>query len=344
MASLIEQAKRLKNTVPRFSSGSLSLDLALGGGWTRGRCHLVVGKESSGKSTTTLLTAREISKIDWETGEFGGFTKVLYVDMENTFDFDWAANFGWDERHDVVCPDSGEMASDIIKEAIESGEYGLIIGDSADCFIPSKVDDRSMTEGNMPGARAQLLNRSYQSWTGTLRKLKVPPHKMPTVLMINQYRLTFGVMYGDPRVIPGGEGQRFYSSTIVTFNSPKVEDAKGVEAAYIEVGGNIRKNKTAVPKKNFTFKVGLRDSEELAVGEVNNQKAIMDLLKNTQIHKVKSTYQFMGEEYKTQKEISERMKSDPAFLDKCWKLALEVSKGTSPVEEVAGEEESDGIA
>ena len=333
MTSLIEQAKRSKNTVPRFSSGSLALDLALGGGWTRGRCHLVVGKESSGKSTTTLLTAREISKIDWETGQFGGFTKVLYVDMENTFDFDWAANFGWDERHDVVCPESGEMASDIIKEAINSGEYGLIIGDSADCFIPAKVDERSMQDGNMPGARAQLLNRSYQAWTGALRNLKVPPHKQPTVLMINQYRLTFGVMYGDPRVIPGGEGQKFYSSTIVTFNSPKIEDTKGTETAYIEISGNIRKNKTGLPKKNFTFKVGLRDSEEMSCGEVNNQKAIMDLLKNTEIRKVKSIYTFLGEEYKTQKEISDRMKSEPAFLDKCWKLALQVSSNQGPVTE-----------
>lgn len=339
MTSLIEQAKRSRSGIPRFSSGSLALDLALGGGWPRGRCNLVVGKESSGKSTTTLLAARSISQIDWETGQFGGFTKVLYVDMENTFDFDWASNFGWDDRHDVVCPESGEMASDIITEAIKSGEYGLIIGDSADCFIPAKIDERSLQDGNMPGARAQLLNRSYQAWTSALRNLRVPPHKQPTILMINQYRLTFGVMYGDPRVIPGGEGQKFYSSTIVTFNSPKIEDTKGVETAYIEISGNIRKNKTGLPKKNFTFKVGLRESEELHSGEVNNQKAIMDLLKNTEIRKIKSVYNFLGEEYKTQKEISDRMKSDPAFMDKCWKLALQVSNNQGPVTEVPGEQE-----
>lgn len=340
MTSLIDQVKRSRSSIPRFSSGSLALDLALSGGWARGRCHLVVGKESSGKSTTTLLAAREISKINWETGEFGGFTKVLYVDMENTFDFDWASNFGWDERHDVVCPESGEMASDIIKEAINSGEYGLIIGDSADCFIPAKIDERSMQDGNMPGARAQLLNRSYQAWTGALRNLKVPSHKQPTILMINQYRLTFGVMYGDPRVIPGGEGQKFYSSTIVTFNSPKIEDTKGTETAYIEISGNIRKNKTGLPKKNFTFKVGLRDSEEMACGEVNNQKAVMDLLKTTEIRKVKSVYTFLGDEYKTQKEISDRMKADPAFMDRCWKLALQVSANQGSVTQEQGETEN----
>jgi recombination protein RecA len=340
MTSLIDQAKRARSNISRFSSGSLSLDLALGGGWPRGRCCLVVGKESSGKSTTTLITAREISKIDWETGQFGGFTKVLYVDMENTFDFEWASNFGWDERHDVVCPESGEMASDIITEAIKSGEYGLIIGDSSDCFIPAKVDAKQLQDGGMPGARAQLLNRSYQTWTSALRNLDVPAHKLPTVLMINQYRLAFGVMYGDPRVIPGGEGQRFYSSIITTFNSPKIEDTKGVETAYIEISGNARKNKTAIPKRNFSFKVGLQDSEELACGEVNNQKAVMDLLKNTEIRKVKSTYTFLGEEYKTQKEISDRMKSEPAFMDKCWKLALQVAAKQGPVTEQKGDDEN----
>jgi hypothetical protein len=146
-------------------------------------------------------------------------------------------------------------------------------------------------------------------------------------------------MYGDPRVIPGGEGQKFYSSTIVTFNSPKIEDTKGVETAYIEISGNIRKNKTGLPKKNFTFKVGLRESEELQAGEVNNQKAIMDLLKNTEIRKIKSVYNFLGEEYKTQKEISDKMKSDSSFLDKCWKLALQVSNNQGPVTAFLGEQE-----
>jgi RecA/RadA recombinase len=323
--SLISEAKANEKALSRVSTGVFSLDLSLGGGLPRGRISMLVGKESSGKSLISTLCSKSISKIDWETGKFGGFTKTLWIDMENDFDDEWFGKLGWDSRNDVVCPDSGEHACDIIREAIESNEYGLIVANSLDCFYPTKLNERSADEGGLPGARAKLLNENFVKWTGQMRRLSrtLPPHKMPTLLCINQYRLTIGAgMFQDPRVIPGGEGQRYYSSIIVSLKSSKIEDAGSAESALVNISGSTIKNKTHPPKKNFEFQVAIADTEDMKVGEVANFKSIMSVLKSRQIQKVKSKWVFLNEEYATQKDITDRIKSDPAFFNVCWDLAL----------------------
>lgn len=322
MSKLIDDAKRQNRKVTRFSTGVFALDVCYGGGFPRGRPVLVVGKESTGKTAIGLKVAESISKVDWETGEFGGFTKTLFIDMEGTFDIDWATRNGWHPENDVVLPDDGDHGADIISEAMRSGEYGLIIADSLDCFYPSKLQEKAQQDGGLPGARAKLLNESFVKWTSILRKLDVPPHKMPSMYFINQYRLTMGVMHGDPRVIPGGEGQRFYSSIITSMKSAKVEDACGVESAVVTFSGSTAKNKTYLPKKTFEFQMGLADTEDLKTGEINNVKSVMKVLQQRAIQKVKSKYQFLGEEYGTQKEITTRMTEDAKFFDLCWKTAL----------------------
>lgn len=335
----IENAKANNKTISRFSSGIFSLDSVLGGGWPRGRVSLLVGKESSGKSTIAALAARSISNIDWNTGEFGGFTKTLWIDMENDFDADWFSKLGWHPENDVVCPDNGEHAVDLIREGIDTGEYGLIVANSLDMFYPAKLDERTAEEGGLPGARAKLLNENFVKWTSQLRRLSrtLPNYKLPTILCINQYRLMIGAgMYQDPRTIPGGEGQRYYSSIITSLKGSKVEDFEGTESAVVTVSGSTIKNKTAPPKKNFEFQLTIADNQETKVGEVANFKSIMNVLKSRQIQKIKSKWVLLGEEYATQKEISDRIKSDGVFYDRCWKLALsEVLNTESKEEEVS---------
>jgi recombination protein RecA len=328
MSSIYDKVKRQNSKVSRFSSGIFAIDAAIGQGFPRGRVCMIVGQESSGKSTIAVKTAASISKIDWETGEFGGKTKVVYIDMENTFDAEWAKGLGWPDDGEVLVPSAGDEAADLICELLTAGNHGLIIADSLDMFYPAKFDERLATDGGLPGIRAQLLNQSFIKWTNILRNSDAPPHKMPTLLCLNQYRYTMGTMMSDPRVIPGGVGQMYYNSVILSMNTPKVSDGGGSECSILEAKGVVRKSKVGVPKRNFNFTIGLADSEELARGEVANHKSIMDVLKTTAIEKVKSKYTLLGKEYDTQKQISDKMKNDPAFLDVCWKLALEqLNKG-----------------
>lgn len=318
----------------RFSSGVFSLDVALGGGWPRNKFSLIVGNESTGKTLLSLLAAKSISQIDWETGEFGGFTKTLFVDMEASFDDKWAKKNGWDDRNEIVYPETGEEAVDIVCEAIDTGDYGLIIFDSLEPCKPAKLTERESREGDLPGARARLINEGFTKWLSRLRKYGGPPHKAPSLLFINQYRFQIGQMMGDPRTIPGGRAQLFYASIILSMNGAKIKEDH-TRGAF---GGVCKKNKTAIPKRNFKFDYNFLSNEDGEANTISNFKGIFNVLKARQIKKVKSVWEFMGDQYKTQAEIQSRIKTEPDFYDKCWKLALQEALNETEVPEV----ETDG--
>lgn len=319
--SLIDQRKRIGSDKPRFSTGIFALDLALGRALTRNSCHLLVGPESTGKTTIALKVVKSITDYDWETGEYGGKSKTLWIDMENAHDAEWAKLHGWDDRYnEIVYPEDGAEAADIITEALRSREYALIVPDSLDSFYPLAAIEKDAS-ATLVGERAKLLSQGFIRWTSIMRSQS--GQKLPTILAINQFRLQIGgPMYSDPNIIPGGKAQLFYSSTITRMHSPKVSDDCGVESSVVRLKGIIQKNKTAVPKKNFEFLMGLQQTDDLGPGEVANSKSVFDALKGTEIRKVNSRWTFLGEEYGTQKEIGERIKSDPAFYETCRLVAL----------------------
>jgi len=128
-------------------------------------------------------------------------------------------------------------------------------------------------------------------------------------MSLNQFRLDLGVKFGDPRILPHGKAQNFASSVIVYMKSTTIEDdAQKAESATVQISGLCHKNKTYVPKLNFTFKMGLKDGEELKKGEIDNLTQMMRAVKRCGLMvKVKTKTVLLGEEFNTQKEVKAKL-------------------------------------
>jgi RecA/RadA recombinase len=324
----------------KFSSGVYDLDIALGGGWAFGVFHLVAGGESSGKTTTAIRAAAQVNKIDRETGKFNPDTVnpcgVMYVDQEGTLDLEWAYQIGFNTEYHgnlVAGFTAGEQAADAVNSAICSGVYTLIIIDSLETFLPKAriSGENASVEDTDVGGRARILNRGYRLWLASLKemiaKYQNKPWRIPTIIALNQWREKIGVMYGDPRVLPGGKSQLFYSATFVSMNTPKVQDDTSKTWGIGEFSGIVKKNKTGgVPKKNFTFQMALKDLDELKAGEIANHLSVFSDVKRLNLmEKTDNGYEFMGEKFRVQGDLKERLASDPLFLKKAWELSAEAN-------------------
>lgn len=319
----------------RFSSGIFSLDKALGGGWTHGMFHLLVGPESSGKTTLAMKAAASINSINKETGKFdlsmANPCCVFYADQEGTLDPVWAHKQGFNTRLDgvnlVAGLTSGEQLADTVNGAIESGEFSLIIIDSLETTVATKTLENSNEDSDV-GGRSRILNRAYRQWACSVKKIRNQfydrPWRVPTILAINQIRLGIGVMQGDPRVLPGGRAQLHYSSTITWMGTPTIKDDDKKEYGMGEFKGLTRKNKTGVPpKQNFQFLMALLDLDELPAGGVANYESVFRAIKDLELlKKTESGYEFNGDAYRVQGDLKNRLCTDPEYLHETWKFLM----------------------
>ncbi len=221
--------------IETVSSGSISIDLALGGGYPKGRIVEVYGPESSGKTTLCLHAVAEFQKV-------GG--TVAFIDAEHALDPDYARKLGVNVDEMLLSqPDSGEQALDIAEALIRSGGVDLIVVDSVAALTPRAEIEGEMGDQSM-GLQARLMSRA-------LRKLTAVASRMgTTIIFINQIRMKIGVMFGNPETTTGGNALKFYSSVrLEVRKGPKIE--MGVGEAK-EMSGNVArikivKNKVAPP-------------------------------------------------------------------------------------------------
>ena len=184
--------------VPVISSGSLSLDLALGvGGFPRGRICEIYGPESSGKTTLTLHAIAEAQRA-------GGV--AAFIDAEHALDVGYARKLGVNTEELLVAqPDHGEQALEIADTLVRSGAVDLIVVDSVAALVPKAEIEGEMGDSHV-GLQARLMSQA-------LRKLTATVHKSNTTLFfINQIRMKIGVMFGSPETTTGGNALKFYSS------------------------------------------------------------------------------------------------------------------------------------
>jgi recombination protein RecA len=325
------------STPGRLSTGIYALDRATGGGWATGKFHLIVGYESTGKSTIVLKSAAEANKINWDTGEldlsYSNPMPVLICDQEFSMDSVWAEKHGFDiERpgNEIVGLSDGHAMVDVVNNALLSGEFGLIIIDSLESTASLKVLEQSASDSYM-GDRARILNDGYRRWTSTRisieSKLKDTPWKIPTLIAINQLREKIGVMYGDPNVIPGGKAQLMYSSTILRMSPAKVESDAEKSYGMATFKGITQKNKTAPPKRNFTFEMAIIDTDKLRQGEVDNAGSVFkDARDSGLLFKDDSGWKFGDESFRVQGDFKDKLYNDPAYLAGVWKKVAEVMK------------------
>ncbi|MEK7555380.1 MAG: recombinase RecA [Patescibacteria group bacterium] len=296
-----------KVDVAAISTGSFSLDLALGvGGFPRGRIVEVFGPEMSGKSTLALHAIAEIQK---QNG------KAAYIDAEHALDPEYAKKLGVKINDLLISqPDSGEEALNIVENLVRSGMIDVIVVDSVAALTP-----RAEIEGEMG---AQFIGLQARMMSQALRKLTAITDKNNVlIIFINQLREKIGMMgYGEPTTTPGGRALKFYASVRIDLRRI-AQIKKGEDVVGNRTRAKVVKNKVAPPFKIVEF--------DIIYGEgISYEGDILNTaLKYGVVTKSGNTYSFEGEKIGVGMEAArEKLKEDKKLLGEIKKKVLTVLK------------------
>ena len=281
--------------VETTSSGSITLDLALGtGGYPKGRIIEIFGPESSGKTTVALHAIAEVQKN-------GG--RAAFIDAEHALDPVYAKKLGVNINELLLSqPDTGEQALEICEALVRSEAVNIIVIDSVAALVPQAEIEGEMGESHV-GLQARLMSQALRKLSGTISKTKT------TAIFINQLREKVGVMFGNPETTPGGRALKFYST--IRLDVRRGEQIKQGDSAI----GNktvikVVKNKVAPPFKTAIV--------EIVYGEgISKESEIIDLASQANIlEKNGAWYSYNNEKIGQGKEnIKALLKKNPKLRD-----------------------------
>lgn len=259
--------------IERHTTGSMKVDIAIGGGLPKGRIVEIYGPESSGKTLLTLTMVAAQQKA----GKVAAF-----VDAEHAFDPEWAARIGVDiDKLAFSQPSNGEQALEITELLVRSGAVDIIVVDSVAALTPQSELDGDMDQSSV-GVQARMMSKAMRKITGAINESQC------TVIFINQLREKIGVMFGSPETTTGGKALKFYSS--IRLDVRRVGQLKeGTEVIGIQTRVTVVKNKTAPPFRKAEYDV-------ITVGDnvgIQMEAEIRDLaVENDLISKSGAFYKF----------------------------------------------------
>ncbi|HEY5268465.1 MAG TPA: recombinase RecA [Candidatus Saccharimonadales bacterium] len=299
-----ESTHSIVETVP---TGCLSLDIALGGGFPKGRVVEIYGPESSGKTTVTLHAIAAIQRS-------GG--TAAFIDAEHALDPEYARRIGVDVDNLLISqPDNGEQALEIVETLVRSNAVDIIVIDSVAALVPRAEIEGDMGD-SLPGLQARLMSQALRKLTGVISKSKA------TVVFVNQIRMKIGIMFGNPETTTGGNALKFYAS--VRLDIRRISQIKQGE---VLVGNRTRvkvvKNKIAPPFREAEFDIMFKEG-------ISYSGDVLDLASNMEIvEKAGAWYSYNGEKIGQGREASkEFLKENPKLLaeiaDKVKKESLKV--------------------
>ena len=281
--------------VDTCSSGSLSLDIALGvGGYPKGRIIEIYGPESSGKTTFALHAIAEVQKT-------GG--RAAFIDAEHALDPAYAKNLGVNINELLLSqPDTGEQALEICEALVRSEAVSIIVIDSVAALVPQAEIDGEMGDSHV-GLQARLMSQALRKLSGAINKTKT------ICIFINQLREKVGVLFGNPETTPGGRALKFYSTIrLEVRRSEQIKVGESVVGSKTSI--KVVKNKVAPPFKTATV--------DIMYGEgVSKEGEIIELATNAGIiEKSGAWFSYNGEKIGQGKENVKLLLKDNKELAK----------------------------
>ncbi len=291
--------------IPVISTGSLSLDMALGvGGFPRGRVIEIYGPESSGKTTLAIHAIAEAQKS-------GGI--AAFIDAEHAFDRFYAEKLGVDIENLLISqPDNGEQALEIADQLIRSSAIDIIIIDSVAALTPKAEIEGEMGDSRM-GLQARLMSQALRKLTSSINKTNT------CCVFINQLREKIGVMFGNPETTTGGNALKFYASLRLDIRRvSQIKDGEDVTGSHTRV--KVVKNKVAPPFRKAEF--------DIMYGEgISKVGEILDLGVELEIIKKSGSWFSFGDTKLGQgrEAVKNVIKDNPELMDELEKLIIEAS-------------------